>query len=276
MSYKTLIADLKSHLDAVDRYDISDSASKAILKAFWTVGRETFAYTRETGTPIKNIALDVGAGSGALEKYVRFYQQFPNGYWDHIDGHPLTWSHYAAVLYVADKKEREFYLKNAALQGWSSQEIRLRIRNNYYENHQGGQGQKKKAGTQLKKIPQQLYTYSAKVLKVIDADTFDLDIDIGFKIKIEHNVRLRGINCPERKTPKGERAKLFVEQSLGITPQSNATPLVVIRSYKSEKFGRYLVDLWYLKGETGKEEILKNGKLLNQILLDKGLAQLVE
>ena len=53
-------------------------------------------------------------------------------------------------------------------------------------------------------------------------------------------------------------------------------PTVIIRSYKSGKFGRYIVDLWYLPGETDKERILKEGKLLNQVLLDKGLARKIE
>ena len=64
--------------------------------------------------------------------------------------------------------------------------------------------------------------------------------------------------------------------TLSKTPQTTNSPTVVIRSYKSEKFGRYLVDLWYLPGETDKERILKEGKLLNQALLDEGLAEKVE
>lgn len=271
MSYKKLIADLRSLLETIDRYETDSGASKAMLNAFWAVGRDVYAYTRETGELIKNIALDAGEARGSLEKYVRFYKCYSNGYKEEIDGHPLKWSHYAALLYVADKKAREFYLKNAATRDWSSHELRRRIRNNYYENTVGEEGQKKKGGRQLKPVAQRLYTYAAEVLRVIDADTFVLNIDVGFFTKMEHRVRLRGINAPEKGTKKGDQAKEFVEKEL-------LSAVVIIRSYKSmtEKFGRYLVDLWYLKGENDKERILSEGRWLNQVLLDKGLAQKVE
>lgn len=292
MSYKTLISHLKSLLETVDRSESENGASKAMLKAFWTIGKDVSTYTRETGRPIKDIALDVGEARGALEKYVRFYRFYQNGYQDEISGHPLNWSHYAALLYLADKKAREFYLKNAAIKGWSSHELRRRMRNNYYENANEAQAQKKKGSLQLKPIAQKLYTYAAKVLKIVDADTFDLDIDVGFFTKMQHRVRLRGINAPEKGTKKGDQATKFVQEQLQVgeleikpvkgaqepVPREPANPIVIIRSYKSmtEKFGRYLVDLWYLKGENDRERILEEGCWLNQVLLDKGLAQKVE
>ena len=280
MSYKSLIAHLKSLLDSIDRYDTDDAAGTVALKTVWTIGQDADACQRETGTLIKDIALDVGASKGALEKYVRFYKQYPYGYKEEIDGHPLIWSHYAALLYEGDKKIREFYLKNAALHGWSSHELRLRMRNNYYENRiapgsPGTQGPRG-AGV-LKKINQSLYTYAAKVLRVVDGDTAFLEIDVGFCTKMEHKVRLRGINCPEKGTKKGEQAKAFVEKELlGPVAPGTGFPVVIIRSYKAEKFGRYLADLWYLKGESAKERILAEGHLLNQVLLDQGLAVKVE
>jgi hypothetical protein len=292
MSYKKLIADLRSLLEAVDRDETDSDATRAVLKAYWTAGRDAYAYTRETGELIKNIALDVGAANGALEKYVRFYRHYPSGYKEKIDGHPLNWSHYAALLYGTDKKAREFYLKNAARQDWSSHELRRRIRNNYYEGRYSAEGRKKKGGHRLKPIAQRLYTYAADVLKVVDGDTLVLDIDVGFFTKMEHKIRLRGINCPEKGTQKGDEAKKFVEEQLRVNELTGdrvkgtgqpatrepANPIVIIRSYKSmtEKFGRYLVDLWYLKSENDKEQILAEGLWLNQVLLDKGLAYKVE
>jgi len=271
MSYKKLITGLRSLLEAADHDETGSEAARAVLKAYWTAGRDIYAYTRETGEPIKNIALDVGAAKGSLEKYVRFYRHYPRGYKEEINGGALNWSHYAALLYRMDKKAREFYLKDAARQGWSSHELRRRIRNNYYENRSSAQGLKKKGSSQLKPVTQQLYTYAADVLRVVDGDTLVLDIDVGFFTTMEHKVRLRGINCPEKGTKKGDEAKEFVEKEL-------LSGIVIIRSYKSitEKFGRYLVDLWYLKGETDKERILSEGRWLNQALLDNGLARKVE
>src|SRR3989344_131692 len=136
MSYKTLVTHLRSLLEAVDRYAIDEDANQAAPKAFWEIGKDVYTYTRATGAQIKNIALDAGAGKGMLEKYVRFYQQYPKGHPENTDGHRLNWSHYAALLYMNDRVARDFYLRNAAIHNWSSHELRLRIHNNFYENRQ--------------------------------------------------------------------------------------------------------------------------------------------
>lgn len=285
MNYKTLVNRLKKKLDAIDRMANDDADRAAILKSVWAIGRDVDKYTRESGMTVKNIALDIGSPEGSLQKYVRFYRVYAKGYVNEIKGKPVAWSHYAAILYIHNKKERNFYLREAARQGWSSHELRRRIRNNYFENRQEAGSPKGKRKKKLKVKKQKLYTYAAEVLRVTDADTFKLNIDVGFSTKMQHKVRLRGINCPELKTKKGEEAKKFVEKELQVGEFQDkrvkkngkrAKSIVVIRTYRSGKFGRYIVDLWYLKGETNKEVILQKGKLLNQVLLDKGFARLVE
>ena len=41
------------------------------------------------------------------------------------------------------------------------------------------------------------YRYRAKLVRVVDGDTIDLDIDLGFYIRITERVRLEGVNTPE-------------------------------------------------------------------------------
>lgn len=272
--YKTLISKLRAQLDNIERYNADATAAKAVIQTVWTMGQEVYKYTRETGEAIKSVAGDAGAPRGTFEKFVRFYKLYRDGYRDEINGKPLNWSHYAAVIYVHGREVRDFYIEHAAKYAWSSHELRRRIRSNYYENRIDPQISKRNARGTLKNINQRLYTYGAKVVRVVDADTMYLDIDVGFKTKMEHKVRLRGINAPEKRTSKGDAATAFVKNEL----MGEGVPAtVVIRSYKtSEKFGRYLVDIWYLKGETDKEIILAEGKLLNQVLLDQGLAVKVE
>ena len=283
MNYKSLIKTVKDRLDAIDRIANDDATSRATLESLWVVGRDVDLFTRESGKAITDIALDIGAPEGSLQKYVRFYRLYPKEYASQIDGKPINWSHYAAVLYIGNNKERDFYLRESALQGWSSHELRRRIRNNYYENRLEHVSIKKQQAAKLKDKQQKLYTYAAEVVKVVDGDTLDLNIDIGFNTWMKHRVRLRGINCPEVKTKKGDKAKAFVEKELlnstgDLVTGDLVTQIfpVVIRTYKTEKFGRYLVDLWYLKGESNKERILSEGNLLNQVLLDNGLAEKVE
>ena len=113
-----------------------------------------------------------------------------------------------------------------------------------------------------------LYTYIAEVERVVDADTFLLTIDTGFDNWLDSRVRLRGIDAPEITTALGRRAYRYVKKALGNRP-------VVIKTYKEEKYGRYLVDLFYMrKRVSDPQQIAREGIFLNQELLDLGLAKL--
>ena len=45
-----------------------------------------------------------------------------------------------------------------------------------------------------------MYNYNAKCIKVVDGDTIDAEIDLGFDIKVTKRIRLAGINAPESRT----------------------------------------------------------------------------
>jgi micrococcal nuclease len=96
-----------------------------------------------------------------------------------------------------------------------------------------------------------MYEYRVKkVLKVVDGDTIDVDIDLGFDISFTSRVRLAGIDTPEsRTTDKMEKTLgLEVKKKLGELIASAET--IVIKTEKpdsSEKYGRILGWL-YLDG----------------------------
>ncbi len=96
-----------------------------------------------------------------------------------------------------------------------------------------------------------MYTYRVrKVHKVVDGDTIDVDIDLGFDVSFSQRVRLAGIDTPEsRTTDKAEKELgLEVKKKLGDL-LANAKD-IVIRTEKpdsTEKYGRILGWL-YLDG----------------------------
>jgi len=290
--YTKLVKKLTAMLDKIERLSNDEEDRLIILDNAWEIGKEADTYARQSGTTIQDMALDIGTTPTTLQKFARFYRLYKKGYKKEIQGKPVNWSHYTAVLYIGDKKARDFYIAEAALYRWSSHELRRRIRNNYYENRAVSGDSVTRGSGVLTKKKQRLYTYGARVVKVVDGDTLELDIDVGFKTKMRHKVRLRGINCPEAKTKKGEKAKRFVmEELFGKSPSHQVTghqrvtgdgcqvtkyPVVIVKTYKSGKFGRYIVDVWYLKGETDQEVILAKGKFLNQVLLDNKLAVKIE
>ncbi|MBL7196592.1 MAG: thermonuclease family protein [Candidatus Omnitrophica bacterium] len=115
----------------------------------------------------------------------------------------------------------------------------------------------------------QFYTYKAFVEKVTDADTIWVNIDLGFDNWMRQKLRLRGIDAPEVSTQKGKKAKQFVEAAL------RDTPFVIIKTHGSDKYDRYLVDVFYLVDEENPQVVLEQGTFLNQQLLDLGLAKVL-
>ena len=51
-----------------------------------------------------------------------------------------------------------------------------------------------------------MYIYNCKVLNVVDGDTIDIELDLGFNIKVKERVRLLGLDTPEVFGPKAEAA----------------------------------------------------------------------
>lgn len=109
-----------------------------------------------------------------------------------------------------------------------------------------------------------MYTYFVKSIdRIVDGDTIDISIDLGFDLTKKERVRLAGIDTPEKRTKNqkekemGYQATEFLEMHL-----MEATKLTV-RTEKDGKFGRMLG--WLYKTDEDTMSI-------NQIMIDKGYA----
>lgn len=114
-----------------------------------------------------------------------------------------------------------------------------------------------------------MYSYKATLVHVVDGDTMDVSVDLGFRITQIMRLRLNGINTPELKGAThdaGMKAKEFVQMELG-----NAKT-IGIKTYKIEKFGRYVADLFYSYNDIPVEEVFVTGMFLNRRLVEEGLA----
>jgi endonuclease YncB( thermonuclease family) len=111
------------------------------------------------------------------------------------------------------------------------------------------------------------FTYPATVESVIDGDTLWAVIDCGFDTFIREKLRFRGIDTPELGTPEGDKARQYVKRTL------KACPCIVVQTHKTDKYARYLSDIFYLPGSKEPAKIGREGQVLNQELLDKGLAR---
>ena len=111
-----------------------------------------------------------------------------------------------------------------------------------------------------------MYEYRVKtVLAVVDGDTIDVEIDLGFDISITKRVRLAGIDTPESRTTNKEEKVLGLEVKELLKKKLKAASNIVIRTEKpdsSEKYGRVLGWL-YLDGD---------GESVNHALIAGGYA----
>lgn len=89
-----------------------------------------------------------------------------------------------------------------------------------------------------------LYTYKCNLERIIDGDTFLVNIDLGFNIFL-NNIRIRILNVDLPETRGNEKkfgliCKSFVENKL------KSCKDIYIKSYKIDDFGRWLCDLYFL------------------------------
>jgi len=106
------------------------------------------------------------------------------------------------------------------------------------------------------------FVYKAKLLRVIDGDTIDAMIDLGFNIWIKQRIRLFEINAPETRT------RDIIEKEKGLAAKSRLIEILSegnnefsIVSHGVGKYGRCLGELFI------------DTKSINKQLLDEGLVK---
>ncbi|NBR22539.1 MAG: nuclease [Micrococcales bacterium] len=105
-----------------------------------------------------------------------------------------------------------------------------------------------------------MYEYRVKkVTGVVDGDTIDVDIDLGFNISYSQRVRLAGIDTPESRTTDKKEKALGLEVKQRLKDILATASVVVIRTQKpdsTEKYGRVLGWLFVDGAEKSVNEAL--------------------
>lgn len=96
-----------------------------------------------------------------------------------------------------------------------------------------------------------LYTYRASLVKVVDGDTVDLDVSLGFYLTMQRRFRLLGIDAPEMRVadPAGAQAKVALTQLISSASADGRLRIQTVRD-TADKYGRYLASL-YIVDTTG-------------------------
>lgn len=109
-----------------------------------------------------------------------------------------------------------------------------------------------------------MYKYKAVVVHVVDGDTMDVIVDMGFKITTNQRIRLSKINTPETYRRKkdsdeykrGKAATDFVLERLA----ANNNEFILETEKNPGVYGRYLGTIWLADNETSlNDELLETG-----------------
>ena len=116
-----------------------------------------------------------------------------------------------------------------------------------------------------------MYRYKAKLIRVVDGDTIDVIVDLGFDVWVKKRVRLAHIDAYECRTrnkaekKKGLAAKARLQEVLGFPNEEfNLTSLGV------GKYGRCIGEVSVVKNYIRSEKY--HGKSLNKMLVAEGHA----
>jgi len=111
-----------------------------------------------------------------------------------------------------------------------------------------------------------MYEYRVKkLLNVVDGDTIDVDIDLGFDISLSKRVRLAGIDTPESRTSDKFEKTLGLEAKEYLKKHIKDAEQIIIRTElpdSSEKYGRILGWIYVDKLE----------KSINETMIEDGYA----
>ena len=107
------------------------------------------------------------------------------------------------------------------------------------------------------------YIYRIKsVGRVVDGDTIDADIDLGFDISLTKRIRLAGIDTPESRTKDLDEKKLGLDAKNWLKHRLEDAEDIIIRTElpdSTEKYGRIIGHL-YINGE----EVSLNNQMITE------------
>jgi len=112
-----------------------------------------------------------------------------------------------------------------------------------------------------------MYEYNVRIDRVVDGDTVDCWIDMGFDIQIHKRVRFAGVNAPESRTRnkeekvRGLAAKEWLVNK--IDPKAvGSSKDIVLKSYEYGKYGRVIGELFIVSGSRRQS--------INKLMLAEG------
>lgn len=102
------------------------------------------------------------------------------------------------------------------------------------------------------------YLYLGYPERVVNGDTLQIKLDLGFKLLYRTRLRLSGVEAPEKGSDDESKIMRLMERKLKLCP------VILVKTSRKERYGRWLARILYLEASKSPAKILKEGKLLNE------------
>jgi micrococcal nuclease len=105
-----------------------------------------------------------------------------------------------------------------------------------------------------------MYEYSCEVQRVVDGDTVDVVLDLGFDVRFFSRVRLYGIDTPESRTRnRDEKVRGLLSKDFLVNAIADKDVVIKTKLKDSRgKFGRVLGEIWVGKKNINKQLVKEN------------------
>lgn len=101
--------------------------------------------------------------------------------------------------------------------------------------------------TSIEGMPAEIFVFRARAVRVVDGDTCDLIVDLGFRMTTTQRFRLLGIDTPEMNATdlkERERAVAATQALVGMLSSGAGDWPLLVRTQKADSFGRWLAEIW--------------------------------
>ena len=116
-----------------------------------------------------------------------------------------------------------------------------------------------------------MYEYKAKLIRVVDGDTFDAMIDLGFNTWVKKRIRLAGIDAYESRTRDKEEKKKGLEAKAKLQQLLKKDEEFTLCSQGVGKYGRCIANVYVIKKFIRGDKY--QGKSINEAMVKEGHAK---
>jgi endonuclease YncB( thermonuclease family) len=267
---RTLFKDVVALVDA-GRTEAERAAERLALETYWRVGRRLVEakLTERAGygsAVLEELAREAKIDPRTLRHALQLARLYPRKV-----NPALSWSQYRELIRLQDAGERAYYEQLAAENGWKRRELTAAIADDLFARRDA---ENEATPTRPKVIklarPTEAdYLYRVEPQRVIDGDTLDVELDLGFDVLRRHRLRLAHVDAPEKGSAEATATTRYVIERLA------ASTFVVMETVRVDLHGRYVAHVFYSTRDDetpSKAQVYRRGHYLNQELITRGLA----